>query len=553
LGLGCNQDPGAGVWTADSGASGDTAVDVGPDGGETDVSDADTSIDAADSGPDTNWYDNFCRDYDHHQTRDRLDFHVNQTGNWKLALDRGTNYRPLELPERMSDSIVAATFREPDTIDKWVAGFIISMPVEEGESWRDLWMNPQKRIAGPDGTPTTISTLDEIQHDNFGHPYDRSLGQFEVSRPQDRVELKANELRTIIMTEILGLTPSDEVDWPTDSAEYPGSSPIWYSTAIYREAPSEDAGRLIILGAIRTVNTTGAGTDILRAVSPRAVGPASASVETTCEIRRAHQAPDIDVTTFVSNGMSEDVQSTAKTALGDAVAQLRQVHWVDPRFAVMPMGEAAPLPTEDIDWLTERDDVEGAFARVTNSTNDAEPKPIKRASRWHSQAGSDLSRYLFLSSRLQPRSLTEAESDFLSKNRVLAMEPSLTDCGSGIFDGRSLYDEYIQRPMSHRRFLFHTCAASPNRLAAQVASLHAVPKEERAYRLPGRLAGDSLTIYPNIPLDASPRNQDGNAWLETDSSWLRIVGPLRPDWPVDDEIERIGFTYLKWSNSEETP
>ena len=550
-GLGCNEDPRGVGWIedggqadADAGTAQDTndggseSRDVEPDGTE-DARDG-SGADATDGGPDADpWYEDFCETYNEDELWGNIQTHRSESGDWTMVVDEELGYQPLTLPDSVPDSTTAAAIQLPDARSRMKAGFIINMPLE------GTW--PEGFVDAFDGgsAPLDVESRDRgVTQDRHGHDLHFVTGGREGD---EDTRISVGEFRNELVRRLLDISETADLAWPPGMTGYRGTSPYFMATAIRRPGENGKPDRLVVIGAAKTGIVTDGGIKLSGLATHRNVGFYDEAISAECQVQTAHQAPDVDVFTFVSNRMSGELRDKAAGLLRKTAESIELGHWVDPRYGVLSMEEGRPIGTDGMEWSTTRGGFESAFRNAATLNSNNSLAPIERAMAKHRQTDSRYPRYLLVSNKLSSRELSESEKQFLENEAVVAIEPEEAGCGSATFEGPSLYEEWIR--------VFDPCPEDgpDGTLANSLSLLQDIPREERAYRLPGRLGGTGVIVHPDISSEyvGGPFGDPGFVYIHEFKNWVQLTETYRPDWPVDDEIERVGFTYLKWSDSEE--
>jgi hypothetical protein len=561
LGLGCNQDPMGSNWVQDSGQAADADVetpqdtsyrgvdssDVGPDGTE-DARDG-SGADASDGGPDADpWYEDFCETYNEDELWGKIQTHRSESGDWTFVVDEELDYQELTLPDSVPDSTTAAAIHHPEPSSRMKAGFIINMPLEG--SWPDGFVD----AFDGSSAPLNLESRDRgVSQDRHGHNLHFVTGDREAD---EETRISPGEFRNELVRRLLDISETADLAWPPATVGLRGYSPYFTATAIRRPGENGNPDRLVVLGAAKTFAVTDGGINLRELATHRNVGFFDEAISAECRVQTAHQAPDVDIFTFVSNRLSGELRQKTADLLGETAESIKLSNWVDPRYGVLSMEEGRPLGTEGVEWSTTRDGFGSAFQNAATLNSNNSLAPIERAMATHKQTNSTYPRYLLVSNKLSSRELSGSEKQFLENEAVVAIEPEEAGCGSASFEGPSLYDEWIQGDQLSPR-VFDPCPEDgPDAaLATNLSGLQDVPRAARAYRLPGRIGGTGVIVHPDISSEyvPGPFGDPGYVYIEEFTNWVQLAETYRPDWPVDDEIERIGFTYLKWSDSEETP
>ncbi|GEM_PF-6364009 len=550
-GLGCNEDPRGVGWIEDGGQAdadartpqdtndgGSDSRDASPDGTE-DARDG-SGADATDGGPDADpWYEDFCETYNEDELWGKIQTHRSESGNWTIVVDEELDYQELTLPDSVPESTTAAAIHHPDPVSRKKTGFIINMPLE------GAW--PEGLVDAFDGgsAPLNVESWGRgVTEDRHGHDLHFVTGDREVD---EETLISPREFRNELVRRLLDLSDNADLAWPPTTTAYRGASPYFTATAIRRPGENRNPDRLIVIGAAKTAIASDAGINLRELATHRNVGFYDEAISAECQVQTAHQAPDVDVFTFVSNRMSGELRDKAAGLLRKTAESIELGHWVDPRYGVLSMEEGQPIGTSGVEWSTTRGGFQSAFRNAATLNSNNSLAPIERAMAKHQETDSRYPRYLLVSNKLSSRELSESEKQFLENEAVVAIEPEEAGCGSATFEGPSLYEEWIR--------VFDPCPEDgpDGTLANSLSLLQDIPREERAYRLPGRLGGTGVIVHPDISSEyvGGPFGDPGFVYIHEFKNWVQLTETYRPDWPVDDEIERIGFTYLRWSDSEE--
>lgn len=560
VGLGCNQDPMGSDWAQDSGQEADADAgtaqdtndggsdgrDASPDG--TDDARDGSGADATDGGLDAEpWYEDFCETYNEGELWGKIQTHRSESGNWTIVVDEELDYQELTLPDSVPDSTTAAAIELPDARSRMKAGFIINMPLE------GTW--PEGFVDAFDGgsAPLDVESRDRgVTQDRHGHDLHFVTGGREGD---EDTRISVGEFRNELVRRLLDISETADLAWPPGMTGYRGTSPYFMATAIRRPGENGKPDRLVVLGAAQTGIATDGGINLSGLATHRNVGFYDEAISAECQVQTAHQAPDVDVFTFVSNRMSGELRDKTADLLSKTAESIELGNWVDPRYGVLSMEEGQPIGTSGVGWSTTRGGFESAFRNAATLNSNNSLAPIERAMATHQETDSRYPRYLLVSNKLSSRELSESEKQFLENETVVAIEPKEAGCGSASFEGPSLYEEQIQGDQTYPIRVFDLCPEDgPHAsLANSLSLLQDIPREERAYRLPGRLGGTGVIVHPDISSEyvGGPFGDPGFVYIHEFQNWVELTETYRPDWPADDEIERVGFTYLKWSDSEE--